>query len=408
MGLLDFLFGRGRSANQEKQTDHALAQPVKIKQSREKPYLAFIDVETPNRHNDRICSIGLIVSDRSGNIEESRYDLIDPETYFDYVNTNIHGISSEDVLGSISFQGFWDAYFNSIVRECDFVAHNAAFDMSVISKALASYDIQQPKFTYACTLAMSRSTIELPNYKLPTVCSRLGISVGSHHHAMDDARACFDIYWELVNRYKCNPVFSDYGKRVRSGEPNSTRKDRGLSNKTNAIRKVKRLIEEILSDGVVAVDEAEELLAALMDDDSLANDPSLSMVSPILQEALLDGCIDSAESDALISALSKIVDPVSDDCEFVSIEGHTFVLTGTFGHGSRDCVASYIEMNGGTVLPSVTKKCDYVVIGENGSSAYAMGNYGTKVKKALDMQAKGDDIKIISEDAIYSEEPTTA
>ena len=59
-----------------------------------------------------------------------------------------------------------------------------------------------------------------------------------------------------------------------------------------------------------------------------------------------------------------------------------------------------ILQNGGQVLSGVSKKCDYVVVGDEGSDAWTTKNYGSKVKKALELQSKGDDIQIVSEDAL--------
>jgi NAD-dependent DNA ligase len=78
-------------------------------------------------------------------------------------------------------------------------------------------------------------------------------------------------------------------------------------------------------------------------------------------------------------------------------------LTGTFNHGSRSDVQAFIEKNGGIVLKGVTRKCDYVVVGSLGSESYSMGNYGTKVKEAMELQAKGIPIQIAAEDELYED-----
>ena len=57
-----------------------------------------------------------------------------------------------------------------------------------------------------------------------------------------------------------------------------------------------------------------------------------------------------------------------------------------------------IESKGGTMLKSVTKKCDYVVAGSFGDERWTMGNYGSKIKEAMDWQAKGIPVKIITEE----------
>ena len=85
----------------------------------------FIDVETPNRRNDRICSIGAVVTDQDGTVVEKKSYLVNPESSFDDINVRIHGIAPVDGV----------------------VAHNARFDLSVLTKPLVSYDIPSPKMS---------------------------------------------------------------------------------------------------------------------------------------------------------------------------------------------------------------------------------------------------------------------
>nr|WP_317285517.1 hypothetical protein [uncultured Parolsenella sp.] len=44
--------------------------------------IVFLDVETPNYSNDRICSLGYVAVDTDRNVLEKRSLLIDPETFF--------------------------------------------------------------------------------------------------------------------------------------------------------------------------------------------------------------------------------------------------------------------------------------------------------------------------------------
>ena len=46
---------------------------------------------------------------------------------------------------------------------------------------------------------------------------------------------------------------------------------------------------------------------------------------------------------------------------------------------------------------SITKKTNILVVGGQGSSAWSSGTYGTKIKKALELQSKGIEIQIIRE-----------
>ena len=64
----------------------------------------------------------------------------------------------------------------------------------------------------------------------------------------------------------------------------------------------------------------------------------------------------------------------------------TFVVTGTLASFSRQEIKEFIQSNGGKVTGSVSKKTDYLVVGENP---------GSKLDKAQELE-----VKIINEDEL--------
>ena len=101
-------------------------------------FIAF-DVETPNRYNDRMSAIGISVIE-DGKIADSFYSLVDPETFFDYFNTRLTGISRETVAGAPTFPELWPR-IEPLLSSGILVAHNASFDMGVLRKCLKGYGI---------------------------------------------------------------------------------------------------------------------------------------------------------------------------------------------------------------------------------------------------------------------------
>lgn len=91
---------------------------------------------------------------------------------------------------------------------------------------------------------------------------------------------------------------------------------------------------------------------------------------------------------------STIFDVPEDDFSFTN---QTVCLSGDFEFGSKAKVKEKIETSGGTVVSSVNKKTTIVLVGAKGSAAWSMGNYGTKVEKALEKRGKGEPIKIYKE-----------
>ena len=151
-------------------------------------YIVF-DVETPNRANDRISAIGITVVENAA-ICDSFYSLVDPETHFDYFNIQLTGISPKDVQDAPNFKDLWqtiEPLFSSGIP----VAHNASFDMGVLSKCLRAYGIfWKAQADYACTCTMGRQCYpNFPNHKLNTMCEQLGLSL-DHHRADSDSTAC--------------------------------------------------------------------------------------------------------------------------------------------------------------------------------------------------------------------------
>ena len=88
------------------------------------------DVETPNRLNHRMSAIGITVID-NGTITENFYSLVDPETHFDYFNTQLTGINEETVRDAPAFPELWRK-IEPLMSSGILVAHNAIFDMSVL------------------------------------------------------------------------------------------------------------------------------------------------------------------------------------------------------------------------------------------------------------------------------------
>ena len=60
-----------------------------------------------------------------------------------------------------------------------------------------------------------------------------------------------------------------------------------------------------------------------------------------------------------------------------------------------------IKEMGGIPVTSVTKKTDVLIVGGEGNAKWAYGNYGSKVKKALQMQEAGHPIVILEESEVF-------
>ena len=154
------------------------------------------DVETPNRLNHRMSAIGITAID-NGTITDEFYSLVDPETHFDYFNTQLTGIDEEAVGDAPAFPELW-MKIEPLMSSGILVAHNAVFDMSVLKKCLNSYDIFWKQSTkYLCTVQMGRRVLPGMSHKLNVLCDYYGIYL-DHHDAASDSQACAKILLQYI------------------------------------------------------------------------------------------------------------------------------------------------------------------------------------------------------------------
>ena len=119
------------------------------------------DVETPNRFNNRMSAVGITVI-QDGIITDGFYSLVNPETSFDYFNTQLTGISEETVADAPSWE-------------------------------LRDYNIEwKPYVRYLCTVQMGRKLLPDISHKLNVLCDYYHIGL-DHHQAASDSHACAEI-----------------------------------------------------------------------------------------------------------------------------------------------------------------------------------------------------------------------
>ena len=360
--------------------------------------IVAFDVETPNYNNNRICSIGIAVIE-NGEITESQHYLINPECEFDYCNIQIHGIRPKDVADAPTFPEIW-GMIRTLFRANLVVAHNATFDLCVLRKTLHSYGINESLVYYVDTLTISRSIIkETENHRLPTLCEWFGISL-EHHNACSDSYACANLLCCLLNaganldRY--TKSFSLEGADTYSTE----RAPRRLSANSQSLLTLNGILSGITCDNVLVEAEVDYLQKWLDDNVVLKGNYPYDKIYSTLAAALADGILEQSELNYMLQLFRQITDPVNEsacDCERLDVSGKNICLSGEFDYGSKADVNERLVSHGAYINETVTQKTDILLVGGQGSSAWSAGNYGNKVKKALEMQTKGSNILLMRE-----------
>jgi len=166
-----------------------------------------IDFETANNSAASACSVGL-VKVRDGRVVDSVGWFIQPplgHDEFNEWNTRIHGIQAMDVVGAAS----WTSQLADLVAFAEddhLVAHNAGFDMGVISAACAATSTVTPSYSYACSLQVARKTYHLDSYRLPVAAMAAGFEDFAHHDALADAQACAAIMIHAAKRHEASTI----------------------------------------------------------------------------------------------------------------------------------------------------------------------------------------------------------
>lgn len=147
-----------------------------------------IDVETANADMASICAIG-IAGFADGALESEWYSLIDPEDYFDPVNTSIHGITEPDVRAAPTFSEA-SAQIERFLGGQIVITHTH-FDRVALQQAADRCSVDVPSCTWLDSARAARRTwpdCARSGYGLANVCKLIGHTF-DHHNALEDAKA---------------------------------------------------------------------------------------------------------------------------------------------------------------------------------------------------------------------------
>lgn len=166
-----------------------------------------IDFETANNHAASACSVGL-VKVREGRVVDRASWLIRPPFGYDDMlewNTRIHGITAADIVDAPLWADQVDALL-AFVDGDTLAAHNAGFDMGVLSAAQRASALAVPTLSYVCSLRVARKTYHLESYRLPVAAMAAGFEDFAHHDALADAEACAAIIVHAAKRHEVNDL----------------------------------------------------------------------------------------------------------------------------------------------------------------------------------------------------------
>ena len=295
-----------------------------------------IDFETANSYRGSPCSVGL-VRVRDGQAVDERHWLIRPPEgadWFDGWNTSIHGITADMVAEAPRWKDVLP-HILSFIGDDVVVAHNAGFDTGVIRYACAADNIEWPKLDFLCTLVLARRALALPTYRLPYVAESLGFLLDDHHDALADANAVVEIVARLA---------------------------------------AKQGVTDLAS------------LAA-----------SVGVGIGRMGGGIYRGSAATAAAAGGRSFTPIEVNPEADPAGY--LYGRVVVFTGTLMSMTRDVARQECAKIGAIPQDDTTKRTNVLVVGDvNPAVLRAGSNLTGKTRKAFELQDKGQEIEVMTED----------
>lgn len=188
---------------------------------------------------------------------------------------------------------------------------------------------------------------------------------------------------------------------------------------TSSIQFLAGLIHGIMADGDLSDQEVNLLSAWINANDFLAGVYPFDEIHSLLCDVLSDRVIAQEEREQLMGLFGEIIDFTSSCnlvesdftklrkkysisgicavCPKISFKDKKFCFTGEFRQASRaDAVGSVVKL-GGISRSAVSKKLDYLVVGNAGNPCWAYACYGRKIEEAIALRKEGARIAIVNE-----------
>lgn len=189
---------------------------------------------------------------------------------------------------------------------------------------------------------------------------------------------------------------------------------------TSELQRFHGMLGGISADGVITPDELQGLRQWMDERGYLRSCYPFDEVESLITSVLRDGVVDKREHECLqmfftefttygehraleipLDTISKPLSGICAACPEVSFPEKFFCFTGSSRRMSRKELAELVESKGGAFSPRVTIELNYLVVGADGSPAWAFACYGRKVEQAMQYRKQGRPIVLVHENDFW-------
>lgn len=356
-------------------------------------YIIF-DLETTsiNSKYTEIIEIAAIKIVGSSIVDEFN-TLVKPSNTIDASATAVNGITNNMVSNAPYITDVFPDFLDFIGTDL-LVGYNiASFDLPILRRIASNTFGKELQNKYIDILYLARERLSfLPNCKLTTIATYFGISIDNAHRALADCYISKNCYEKILELSPCKSITKKKKPRIYKTS---------FTEQTKALQTLQVSLLGVIADNVLSEAEVYALKNWLDANSNLSGQYPFDRVFAVIENSLEDGILEQHELDEMLSLFKKFTDPANEysrSVDDLSFESKSICITGNFNYGSRKDVEELIIRAKGICKKSVSRNTDYVIVGSMGSADWTCGNYGTKIKRALELQNQGFSLQIIKEE----------
>lgn len=300
----------------------------------------------------------------------------------------ITGITDEMLNGGIELSDALESFLR-FAGDDVIAGHNVTFDTHFISgkcDTLFNHEFENDIYD---TLTECKRIYPGVSHTLEDMITQIGLEDnGNHHRALADCYHTYNLISALQNPPELKIAIMSSGNKIPTSNPI-----------TKGLQTLQGILIGITCDDVLTKEELLRLNEWLNNNETLKGNFPYDIIYDAVCKVLEDGIIEQSELDFLLGFFKQQIDPISTESSDTDIDLNrkAVCITGDFDGGSRDEILEKLEIKGAIISNNVTRKTDILLVGSKGSDKWSNGNYGNKVKKALELQEKGHKIIIIKE-----------
>ena len=149
--------------------------------------------------------------------------------------------------------------------------------------------------------------------------------------------------------------------------------------------------------GTYPFDEINSLLYVILEDNVITPEEREQLTAFLGNVIEFKDSLNLVEQDFIDLRKKYSVSGICAVCPEISFKDKLFCFTGESYRCKRAEIAAIVEELGGTFRSSVSKKTDYLIVGNGGNPCWAYSCYGRKIEEAMQLRKSGAHVVIVNE-----------